>query len=111
MADSNEFEKAVSELKIKDIVITSIITGLGLLVALTWRDAIQLTINYVVPHGEGLLYSYLAAIIITVVSVGAGYLLIRVQRLNLEIARAIRDVNRNNEKVVKKSVRIQGRFD
>lgn len=107
----DDFEKAVGELKIKDIVVTSIITGLGFLVALTWRDAIQQTISYVVPQGTGLLYSYLAAIVVTAVAVGVGYLLIRVQRLNLEIARAIRDINRKDEKIVKKSVRIQGRFD
>ncbi len=78
-----EFEKAVSELRIKDVVMGSIITGLGLLVALTWRDTIQATINYLVPEGTGLSHLYAASAVVTVVAVTMGYILVRIQRANI----------------------------
>ena len=110
MISMDEFEKAVGELKLKDIVVSSILTGLGFLVALTWRDAIQQTINFFVPTGDGLLYLYLAAIIVTGVAVAIGYILVRLQKLNLELLHVL-DMRRKERTVVKKKVRVSSQYD
>ncbi|MDD5416461.1 MAG: DUF5654 family protein [Candidatus Aenigmarchaeota archaeon] len=106
-----DFEKAVGELEIKDIVIGAIMTGLGFRVAVTWRDAIQVSINYFVPHGEGLAYSYLAAIIVTLFAFGFGYILIKVQKVNISRLAAAAIPNGHHKsketKIIKRTVRIE----
>ena len=89
----DEFEKAVGEMKVKDIVIGSIITGFGFLVALTWRDAINATVQQIVPDGSGLGYQYIAALIVTIVAVISGYILVRIQRANISRLASVRIID------------------
>lgn len=77
------FEEDVAKLNIKSIIITTILSALGFLVALSWRDAIQKTIEIFVPSGEGLSYMYFAAFIITVISVVIAVILLKIQKADL----------------------------
>ncbi|MBI4020939.1 MAG: hypothetical protein HY369_01720 [Candidatus Aenigmarchaeota archaeon] len=77
------FEEHVRKGDIKALVITMIMSALGFLVALQWRDAIQLTIERVVPQGEGLAYTYVASAVVTVVAVVVALVLIRVQKVDI----------------------------
>jgi len=76
-------ERELKELKIKTIVIATILSAFGFLVALSWRDAIQKTIDTLLPEGEGLLYTYLAAIVVTIIAVIATYILLQIQKRDM----------------------------
>ncbi len=77
------FEEEAAKLNVKGIVITMVLGALGFLVALAWRDAIQQTIDLLVPRGEGLFYTYLAALTVTVIAVVATVLLVKLQKTDL----------------------------
>jgi len=77
------FEEEAGSLNIKTIVITMILSAFGFLVALSWRDAIQQTIDLLVPSGEGLVYTYMAAILVTVIAVVVTYVLIKLQKVDI----------------------------
>ena len=77
------FEEEAAQLNIKSIVITMVLSALGFLVALAWRDAIQQTIDLLVPKGEGLSYTYIAAILVTVIAVIITFVLIKLQKVSL----------------------------
>jgi hypothetical protein len=76
-------EQELKKLDIKTILITTILSAFGFLVALTWRDAIQKTIDVLLPKGEGLLFTYLAAIVVTVIAVIATYILLQIQKRDI----------------------------
>lgn len=74
-------EKAKQMMDFRMLVLTSIITALSFVVGLFWRDAIAATIEEIIPEGEGLLYKYYAAIIVTIIVVIFVFVLIRANRL------------------------------
>lgn len=78
-----KFEEHAAHLDIKSIVITMILSALGFLTAFQWRDAIKETINLFVPQGEGLFYTYLVAVVVTIVAVAVTFVLIRLQKMNI----------------------------
>lgn len=78
-----DFEAAAAELNIKNIVITMILSAFGFLVALAWRDAIQQTIDLLVPAGEGLTYTWVAAITVTIIAVLITFVLIKLRNADL----------------------------
>lgn len=80
---AEEFEEHASKLDLKSLVITMILSALGFLVALTWRDAIQQSIDLFIPKGEGLYYTYLAAIVITITAVVITFVLIKIKNRNI----------------------------
>ncbi|KON33878.1 MAG: hypothetical protein AC479_02865 [miscellaneous Crenarchaeota group-6 archaeon AD8-1] len=75
--------KELKTLNIKTIIITTILSAFSFLVALTWRDAIQKTLNTFLPEGEGLFYDYLIAIIITIIAVTVTYTLLQIEKRNI----------------------------
>ena len=77
------FEEAATHFSIKTIVITMVMSAFGFLVALQWRDVIKETIDTFIPAGEGLVYSYFAAILVTIIAVIATFVLIKLQRINI----------------------------
>ena len=77
------FEEHAASLDIKGIVITMILSALGFLVALQWRDAIKSTIDILVPAGEGLTYTYTATILVTVIAVIATFVLIKLKDVDI----------------------------
>lgn len=78
-----KFEEHAESFDIKSVVITMILSAFGFLVALAWRDAIQQTIDLFVPAGEGLSYTYFAAILVTVIAVIVTFILIKIQKTDL----------------------------
>ena len=77
------FEEHAEKMDIKSIVITMILSSLGFLLALAYRDAIQQTIDLFVPKGEGLFYTWLAAIVITFIAVAITFVVIRLQKMDI----------------------------
>ncbi|MFQ6020785.1 MAG: DUF5654 family protein [Candidatus Aenigmatarchaeota archaeon] len=76
-------EKELKTLNIKTIITTMILSALGFLVAFQWRDVIKETIELMIPAGEGLLYKYAVAILITIIAVVVTFILIRFQQANI----------------------------
>ena len=76
-------EKELKTLNIKTIVTTMILSALGFLVAFQWRDVIKETIEVMIPAGEGLLYKYGVAVLITIIAVVITFVLIKIQNANI----------------------------
>lgn len=70
-------EEKAKTLDIKGVILTLIISSFGFVAALFWRDAIKDMIAEIVPEGEGLTYSFAAAIIVTIIAVVAIYIVSR----------------------------------
>ncbi len=64
-----ETEEKAKALDINGVTTTMIITAFGLVAALFWQDAIKQLIAQLVPQGQGLFYSLLAAVMVTVIAV------------------------------------------
>ncbi|MEE9405784.1 MAG: DUF5654 family protein [Candidatus Aenigmarchaeota archaeon] len=77
------FENHAAKMDIKGIVITMILGAFGFLVALQWRDAIKGTIDLFLPGGEGLMYTYVAAILVTVIAVAVTFVLIKLKDVDI----------------------------
>ena len=78
-----KFEEHAAKLDVKSIVVTMILSALGFLTALAWRDAIRDTIDLFVPTGEGLTFTYFAAILVTIIAVVVTFVLVKLQKANL----------------------------
>lgn len=76
-------ENELKKLNLKTIITTTILSAFGFLVALAWRDAIQKTIDILIPQGEGLFYNYLAALVVTIIAIVATYILLHIQNRDL----------------------------
>ncbi len=77
------FQEDVERMNLKNIIIGSIITALGFLVALSWRDAMQAFINSLVPSGEGVIYKFIAATIITFIVVVIAFIMIKISQRSI----------------------------
>ncbi len=99
----SSFEEEAARLNIKGIIITMILSALGFLVALSWRDVINKTIDIFVPKGEGLLWNYISAITITIIAVIITYVLVRLQRIDI-IPDKYEDKLKKISKISKKKV-------
>ena len=92
---------SVDELKtlnIKTIIITTILSAFSFLVALTWRDAIQKTLNTFLPEGEGLFYDYLTALIITLIAVTVTYTLLHLEKRDILPSKIENKINNADKK-------------
>lgn len=78
------------ELDIKGAITMSILTALGFLVAFQWRDVIQKTIDTFMPTGEGLLYQYFAAIVVTIIAVIVMFVLFKLEKAKLDPRKLVR---------------------
>jgi len=78
-----DIEKYAERFDIKNTFITVILSAIGFLTALTWRDAIKDTIDTVLPAGEGLYYKYLAAIVVTMIAVAVTFILVQIKKMNV----------------------------
>ncbi len=79
-----KFEEHAKELNIKAVTGTAIISSFGFIIALFWRDAIKELIVKVVPAGEGMAYSFVAAIIVTIIAVIAIYVVSRWMNISIK---------------------------
>ena len=87
MADIEEKAKAMD---IKGAVATLIISAFGFVAALSWNNAIQGLINEFFPKEGGVIYSFVAAIVVTVIAVVVIFLISKYMTVS------IRDTVRKN---------------
>ncbi|MBR9682278.1 MAG: hypothetical protein GOV02_01260 [Candidatus Aenigmarchaeota archaeon] len=77
------FEEHAEQLSIKGAMITLMLSSMGFVVALIWRDAIQRTIDVFFPAQEGLIYAYGIAFAVTVAAVFTAFALIKIKNVNI----------------------------
>jgi len=77
-------EEKVRSLDFRGFMVSAIITALAFVVGLFWRDAISETIAVFTPPGEGLIYSYVTAILATVIVIILAFVLMKTQTIKLE---------------------------
>ncbi len=76
-------EEDIQKANVKGIIFGAIVSALGFLVALSWRDSINETIILLVPRGQGLHYQYASSIIITIIVVVIAYIILKVQKIHI----------------------------
>ena len=84
--NQEDFEK----LNMRGIVITSMMTAFGLVVALAWKDTINATVAYLMPdNDDGTLKGmYITAVAVTALVMGLAMLVLKVNaRVEKEIER------------------------
>ena len=84
--NKEDFEK----LNMRGIVISSIMTAFGLVVALAWKDTINATVAYVMPdNDDGTLKGmYITAVAVTALVMGLAMLVLKLNaRVEKEIGR------------------------
>ena len=84
--DQDDFEK----LNMRGIIISSVMTAFGLVVALAWRDTINATVEYLMPDSDDgtLKGMYITAVAVTALVMGLAVLVLKVNtRVEKEIER------------------------
>ncbi len=78
----NDFRENVEKLNIRGIVMASIMTAFGLVVALSWKDAINALVARIIPNGDGdsLLSLFITASAVTVLVVVLASVALRINR-------------------------------
>jgi len=78
----NDFRENVEKLNIRGIVMASIMTAFGLVVALSWKDAINALVARIIPSGDGnsLLSLFITASAVTVLVVVLASVAMRINR-------------------------------
>tara|TARA_Y100001960_G_C14087906_1_gene546852 strand:- start:45 stop:359 length:315 start_codon:yes stop_codon:yes gene_type:complete len=86
-----DFEENVQKLNIRGIILSSVMTAFGLVVALSWKDTINATVDHLMPdNDDGTLKGmYISAIAVTVLVV---LLATFVLKLNTRIEKEIERV-------------------
>ena len=84
--DQDDFEK----LNMRGIIISSVMTAFGLVVALAWKDTINATVEYLMPDSDDgtLKGMYITAVAVTALVMGLAVLVLKVNtRVEKEIDR------------------------
>ena len=98
-------EEKAKALDFRGFMVSAIITAMAFVCGLFWRDAISETIAVFTPAGEGILYSYVAAILATVFVVILAFVLMKTQTIKLEKLLGNGDENADIENEKKKKKR------
>jgi DMSO/TMAO reductase YedYZ heme-binding membrane subunit len=104
-------EEKAKEFNIKAVTGTAVISAFGFIIALFWRDAIKELIAKVVPEGEGMAYSFAAAIIVTIIAVVAIYVVSRWMNISIrEHAKKLKSkAGRIDNKIIGRDITIRKR--
>jgi ABC-type multidrug transport system fused ATPase/permease subunit len=62
-------EEHAAKFDLRGAMAAMIMSAFGFVAALFWRDAIQAFITEFVPEGQGIIYSFVVAIIVTIIAV------------------------------------------
>ena len=78
----NDFRKNVEKLNVRGIIIASIMTAFGLVVALSWKDAINALVARIIPSGDAasLLSLFITASAVTLLVVVLASVALRINR-------------------------------
>ena len=76
--NQEDFEK----LNMRGIVISSVMTAFGLVVALAWKDTINATVEYLMPDNDDgtLKWMYITAIAVTALVIGLAVLVLKINK-------------------------------
>ena len=88
----SDFKENVEKLNVRGIVLSSVMTAFGLVVALVWKDTIIATVEYLLPNtDDGTLQGmYISAIAVTVLVIALAKFAITLnERVEKEIDRVI----------------------
>ena len=86
----SNLEENVEKLNIRGIILSSVMTAFGLVVALAWKDTINATVTYLMPdNDDGTLKGmYITAVAVTVLVMGLAILVLKLNtRVEKEIER------------------------
>ena len=63
----NDFKENIEKLNVRQIVLSSVMTAFGLVVALSWKDAINELVSSIIPNSDNnsLLGMFITAIAVT----------------------------------------------
>jgi len=93
-----KIEEEAKSFNVKAVMVSLIVSSFGFVAALFWRDAIKDLIARLVPEGEGLVYSFGAAIAVTIIAVIAIYFVANhLTRLDLQDVRELKKLKRIKE--------------
>lgn len=99
-------EQVKQFMDVRTLVLTAIISALGFVVALFWRDVVVAFIEEIVPHGEGLFYKFLAAVIVTIIVVVIAYIIVHSQKMMQDTFKQKEEqLKRREEKIKKKEAK------
>ena len=78
----NDFRENVEKLNVRGIIIASIMTAFGLVVALSWKDAINALVARIIPSGnaDSLLSLFITASAVTLLVVVLASVVLRINR-------------------------------
>jgi biopolymer transport protein ExbB/TolQ len=78
----SDFRENVEKLNVRGIVMASIMTAFGLVVALSWKDAINALVARIIPSGSGdsLLSLFITASAVTLLVVVLASVALRINR-------------------------------
>mgnify|MGYP003324052749 FL=1 len=78
----NDFRENVEKLNVRGIIIASIMTAFGLVVALSWKDAINALVARIIPSGnaDSLLSLFITASAVTLLVVVLASVALRINR-------------------------------
>jgi len=78
----NDFRENVAKLNVRGIIISAVMTAFGLVVALSWKDAINALVVRIIPSGSAssLLGQFITAIAVTILVVALATTVLRINR-------------------------------
>ena len=88
-----KIEEEAKSFNVKAVMVSLIVSSFGFVAALFWRDAIKELIAEIVPEGEGVIYSFGVAILVTIIAVVAIYFISNhINRLGIQHVKEIRRI-------------------
>ena len=107
-------EDKAKALDIKGAVASLIISAFGFVAALFWRDAIREAIDEFVPAGEGMLYSFGIAVLVTIIAVIVIYILskymtVSIVRKNVKEKVTVRNIQNIDNRLFGRDITIRNR--
>ena len=93
--------EAAKKLDVKGIIISSIITSLGLIIALFWNDAIRSAIETIIKPGDKLSMKFYAAIIVTIISAFVIYIIYKLDELSRKHKKKIEVIIKKRKALIK----------
>ena len=78
----SDFSENVDKLNVRGIIISSVMTAFGLVVALSWKDAINALVVRIIPSGSAssLLGQFITATAVTILVVALATTVLRINR-------------------------------
>jgi C4-dicarboxylate transporter len=73
-------EELAKKMDIRGAIVSLVVAAFGFVAALFWRDAIKAFIDELIPAGQGTLYQFAAAVVVTIIAVIVIYLMAKINK-------------------------------